>query len=326
MTAIDPTRRRVVLAAGALCALPAPARGQRDARVGFVSPTGPGPRDEALVQGLAAHARVEGRGLVLMRRHAHGDEARLRPLVDELLAADADVLVVGATIGARAAKAATSTRPIVFAGSSDPVAAGLVASLARPGGNLTGTSLAYGDGLAGKWLEILTEVVPALAHGAALWSSANAAAARFVDELRGAAQRLAVALDVHHASRPEELDAALAAIGTSRAQALVVLPSPFAASRADALVRFAHERRLPAVYFSADFVDAGGLVSYGPSIAEAYRRAAGYVDRILKGARPGELPVEQPTLVELVVNARTARSLGLVLPGTLGGRADRIVG
>ena len=322
-------RRTFLTAAASLLAVPFAACTQQPPalpRIGFLSPTVRGPRDIAFLQGLRELGYVEGRTATVVLRFADGRPERLAPLVDELIRAGVDVLVVGSTIGARAARNATTTLPIVFAGSSDPIAGGIVSNLARPAGNVTGVSLAYGDGAAGQWLAWLKEVTPRMAHGAALWSSSNAAAAAFVRELDKAARSEGVRLDAHHASQPAELDMALAAIAASGAQGLLVTPSPFAASQQDRLVRFAAEHRLPAMYFSEDFVDAGGLMSYGPSIVEAYRRAAAYVDRILKGAKPGDLPVEQPTRFDLVVNATTAKQLDLVLPQPILLRANRLVG
>jgi putative ABC transport system substrate-binding protein len=200
-----------------------------------------------------------------------------------------------------------------------------VANLARPGGNITGFSLAYGDGFAGKWLELLKEAAPNVSHVAALWSSSNAAATRFVKELQVAAQMLKARLDVHHAASPPQLDEAFAAIGSSGARGLIVTPSPFAFTNRDRLVKFAASARLPAMYFVEDFADAGGLMSYGPSIADSYRRAAAHVDKILKGAKPGDLPVEQPTKFELTINVETARALGLKIPEAVMLRADRVV-
>ena len=322
-------RRTFVAAAAALLATAGGARAQRAARlprIGFLSPTVRGPRNDAFVQGLREHGYVDGSTAIVEMRFADGHPERLAPLVDELLRANVDVLVVGSTIGARAARQATATVPIVFAGSSDPIAGGIVSNLARPAGNVTGVSLAFGDGVAGKWLELLKEAVPQVAHAAARWSSSNAASEAFVKELSAAARTIRVRLDTHHASRSAELDAALAAIAASAAQGLVVTPSPFAATQQDRLVRFAAERRLPAMYFSEDFAEAGGLLSYGPSIVDAYRHAAGHVDRILKGARPGDLAVEQPTRFDFVVNAATARTLGLALPQSILLRASRVIG
>jgi putative tryptophan/tyrosine transport system substrate-binding protein len=321
-------RRKFLVTGGALLVAPLAAEAQRAERVyriGFVSPTSPGARNVAFLHGLRELGYVEGQNVSIEMRFAEGQPERLPGLVNELSRLKVDVLVVGATIGARAAKNATTTIPIVFAGSSDPVAGGIVANLAHPGGNITGISLAYGDGFAGKWLELLKEAVPNASHFSALWSSSNAAAARFVKELQVAAQVLNARLDVHHAANLPELDDALAAIGRSGARGLIVTPSPFAATQRDKLVQFAASTGLPAMYFADDFADAGGLMSYGPSIDDAYRRAAAYVDKILKGAKPGDLAVEQPTRFELTINLRTARALGLKIPRSVMLRADRII-
>ncbi len=300
-------------------------RAERVHRIGFVSPTSPGPRNIAFLQGLWELGYVEGRNVDIELRFAEGRPERLPGLVDELVRMKVDVLVVGATIGARAAKRATTTIPIVFAGSSDPVAGGIVSNLARPEGNITGFSLAYGDGFAGKWLELLKEATPGVSQFAALWSSSNAAAARFVKELQDAARRLKARLDIHHAATLPELDAALAAIGSSGARGMIVTPSPFSVTHQDKLIQFAASKQLPTMYFVEDFADAGGLMSYGPSIVDAYRRAAAYVDKILKGAKPGDLPVEQPTRFELIINLKAANALGLRIPQSILLRADRVI-
>jgi putative ABC transport system substrate-binding protein len=321
-------RRSFLVAGGALLVAPLVAEAQRAERVyriGFVSPTPSGPRNEAFLQGLRELGYVDGHNVNIEMRFAEGRPERLPGLVEEMIRLKVDVLVVGATIGARAAKRATTTIPIVFAGSSDPVAAGIVTNLARPEGNITGFSLAYGDGFAGKWLELLKEVAPNVSHFAALWSSSNAAAARFVEELQTAARTLHVGHDVHNATNLPGLDEVLAAIGSSGARGLIVTPSPFAATNRDRLIKFAASKRLPAMYFVEDFADAGGLMAYGPSIADSYRRAAAHVDKILKGAKPGDLPVEQPTKFELIVNLRSARALGLKIPQSVLLRADRVI-
>ena len=320
-------RRELLLAISVLLGVPL-AQGREAAtvvRIGFLSPVSPGARDKAFLQGLREFGYVEGRNVTVEMRFAEGRPERLAGLVQELLRLKVDVLVVGATIGARAAKEATATVPIVFAGSSDPVAGGIVASLARPGGNITGFSTAYGDRFAGKWLELLKEATPDVSHVAALWSSSNAAAVRFVEILRSAAHSLKVTLDVHHAANPGELDQALAAIGNGGAQALIVTPSPFAVTQQRKIVHYAAVRRLPAMYFDESFVEAGGLMSYGPNIPDSYRRAASHVDKILKGTKPGDLPVEQPTKFELVVNRQTARALGITLAGSILLRVDRVI-
>ena len=293
-------------------------RSERQYRIGFVSPTGPGPRDDAFVRELSRLGLVDGRNVRVEKRFAHGRPERIPGLVDELIGLKVDVLVVGATVGARAARQATTTIPVVFAGSSDPVAGGIVTNLARPEGNVTGTSLAVGERFAGKWLELLREAAPRASHVAVLWSPSNPAAARFVEEIEAAARGMKVTVEPHRAANAAELEHALAAIGGGKSDGLIVTPSPFAAASRDRLVAFAAGKRLPAVYFDEDFPAAGGLISYGPSIAEAYERAAGYVDRILRtGAKPADLPVRQPESFELVVNRSTAKSLGLGLPDSL---------
>ena len=323
----DGQRRKLLVSTALLLLAPAFTRAQRERlhRIGFVSPTRPDSRNEAFLQGLRELGYFEGRNCLVEMRFAEGQTERFPALIEELIRQEIDVLVVGATIGARAAKKATSTIPVVFAGSSDPVGGGVVANLARPGGNITGFSTAYGDGFAAKWLELLKEAVPAVGQVAALWSSSNVAAARFVAELQGAARSMNVRLEAYDAKNPAELRKALAEIGSSGARGLIVAPSPFAVTQRDRLVGFAAERRLAAMYFVEDFADAGGLMAYGPSITDSYRKAASHVDKILRGARPGDLPVEQPTKFELVVNLRTARALDLKVPQTLLLRADRVI-
>jgi putative ABC transport system substrate-binding protein len=321
-------RRRFVVGWAALLAVPIATVAQRAdkrARIGFVSSTAPGARSEAFLQGLRDLGYVDGRNVEIELRFADGKPERFPALVDELLRLNVDVLVVGSTLGASAAKKATTTVPVIFAGASDPVAGGIVTNLARPGGNVTGFSLAFGDGFAGKWVELLKECAPGVSHAAAIWSASNAAAANYVQELDTAARKSNVRLDAHQAANDTELADALAAIGRGNARGLVVIPSILAVRNQDRLVQFAADKHLPAIYFAEEFADAGGLMSYGPSYADAYRRSAGYVDRILKGAKPGELPVQQPTKFDLVVNLRAARALGLTVPRSLLLRADRVI-
>lgn len=283
-------------------------------------------RFDELAQGLDELGYVEGRNIEIQRRYADGKFEDLPALAADLVHRKVDVIVGMSTLATQAASRATRTIPIVFATVADPVAEGFARSLARPGGNVTGTSLALGDGFAGKWVELLEQVVPELSTCAVLWSSSNVAAARFVNEVDTAARALNVRIVARQAANLVELDAALGAIGSSGARGLIVVPSPFAATQQEKLVRFAADKRLPTMYFVEDFVDAGGLMSYGPSVADAYRRAATYVDRILKGAKPGDLPVEQPTRFELTINLNAARALGLKIPPSLLLRADRVIG
>lgn len=330
---MDQIGRRKILHAGgavvaALVAAPFIAAAQRlekIKRIGYVIPQSSGERNEAFVEALRSLGYVEGRNLHIEMRFAEGMPERLPNLVEDVIRTGIDVLVVGSTIGARAAKNATTTIPIVFAGSSDPVAAGIVTNLARPDGNLTGTSLALSDGFAAKYLQLLSEAAPDVRHFAALWNSSNPAAKRFPTDLQGAGRTLGSRIDLHQASNAGELDAALAAIGSSGARGLIVAPSPFAVTRQDTLIQFAATKGLPAIYFDESFPLAGGLMAYGPSFVDAHRRAATYVDRILKGARPGDLPVEQPTKFNLIVNLRAANALGRRIPQAILLRADRVI-
>jgi putative ABC transport system substrate-binding protein len=295
-------------------------------RIGFVSPISPGPTIDAFRQGLREVGYVEGKNVIVETRFAEGRPERLPLLIGELIRLKVDVLVVGSTGGALAAKKATTTVPIVFTGLIDPVAAGIVASLARPGGNITGVTFGIGgSGFAGKWLELLKEAVPSASHVAVLSNSASPLTALLVEEIRGASRTLNVKLDVLDARNATDLDRAFAAIRASGAQAIIVVNDPFFVASRAKLVAFAASKRLPTMYFIKLFADAGGLMTYGGSLEDSYRRAATYVDKILKGAKPADLPVEQPTKFELVINLRTAKALGLTIPQTLLRRADEVI-
>lgn len=319
----------VCLAAVLLLAGPFSAQAQQAARVyriGFVSPISPGPTIAAFRQGLKEAGYVEGKNVIIEARFAEGHLDRLPELVAEVIRLKVDVLVTGSNLGALAAKRATTTIPVVFAGLIDPVAPGIVASLARPGGNITGVTIGIGGtGFAGKWVELLKEAVPDVSHVAVLWSSADPIGATLVGDVQSAARILKVRLDLVDAGDPAKFDSALAAIGASRAQAIIVTNSPFYAANRVKLAEFAASKRLPAMYFFKLFADAGGLMSYGGSLEDSYRRAATYVDKILKGAKPADLPVEQPTRFELVINLKAAKALGLAIPRSLLLRADHVI-
>jgi putative ABC transport system substrate-binding protein len=314
----------LLLLAGSVAAQ-APQAG-RVYRIGFVSPTSPGPTIEAFRQGLTEAGYIEGKDVIVETRFAEGRSERLPELVAELIRQKVDVLVVGSSLGALAAKRATATVPIVFAGIIDPVAPGIVASLARPGGNITGTTFGIGgSGFAGKWVEILKEAAPDVSHVAVLQNSASPISAPLVREMQAAARILNVKLDVHDAGDPTKLDKAFAAIGASGARGLIVTNDPFFHAIRVKLVQRVARKRLPAVYFTKDFADAGGLIVYGSSLGDSYRRAATYVDKILRGARPADLPIDQPTRFELVINLKTARALRLTIPQSLLLRADQVI-
>ena len=296
-------------------------------RIGVVSPLSGSPEPptvRALRQGLVELGYVEGKNLVLETRYAEGRAEQLPALFTELIGQKVDVLVTGSNAGALAAKKATATIPIVFAGVMD--AAPFVASLARPGGNMTGATFGVsGAGIAGKWLELLKEAAPGVSRVAVLTNAANPQSVNLVREIHAAAQMLKVGIDQFDAGNDATLDKALAAIGASRAQGLVVPIDPLFAAHRAKIVRFAAEKRLPAMYFFNLFPEAGGLMSYGGNLEESWRKAASYVDRILKGAKPADLPVDQATKFELVVNLKAAKALGLTLPPSLLLRTDRVI-
>ena len=281
---------------------------------------------EGFRQGLRDLGYVEGRNVVIEFRDAERKLERLPALAAELVALKVDVIVVGGTVAALAAKQATRTLPVVFVSAIDPVTDGLVTSLARPGGNVTGLS-ALVPGLVGKRLEQLKQAVPGVSQVAVLWQP-GALGEHTEKNLRNEAEVAAPALGVRlqfiEARGPHDLDRAFSDITKARAGALIVLGSTMLINERRRLVDLAAKNRLPAVYGLREYVDAGGLMCYGPNNADMSRRAATYVDKILKGAKPGVLPVEQPTKFELVINLNTAKALGLTIPPSLLHRAEVI--
>ena len=278
-------------------------------------------------QGLRDLGYVEGRNVVIEIRDAEGEAERLPALAAELVALKVDVIVAPNTPQALAAKQATRTLPIVFSFVADPVASGLVTSLARPGGNVTGLSSLTPE-LVGKRLELLTQAVPGVSRVAVLWQPGFQGERTEKDMLKGAdvaARALGVRLQFVEAQGPADFDRAFSDMTRARAGALTVLGSTMFISERRRLVDLAAKNRLPAVYARREYVDAGGLMSYGSNIADLFRRAATYVDKILKGAKPADLPVEQPTKFELVINLKTAKALGLTIPPSLLGRADQVI-
>jgi putative ABC transport system substrate-binding protein len=264
---------------------------------------------------------------VIEYRSAEGKLGRFPALVAELVALKVDVIVVAGTPASLAAKQATRTLPIVFATAADPVGSGLVTSLARPGGNITGLSILSPE-LVGKRLELLKQAVPGVSRVAVLWQPGGHDERTDKDILKDAevaARALGVRLQVVEARGPEDFDRAFSDMTRARAGALTVLTGIMFLNERRRLVDLAAEKRLPAVYGGRDFVDAGGLMAYGPNLADLYRRAATYVDKILKGAKPGDLPVEQPTKFELVINLKTAKALGLTIPQSVLERADEVI-
>jgi len=323
--------RRVFLAvaaAGGFIAMPAVARAQQAGkahRIGFLSlGSGPGSGTEAFRQGLRELGFVEGRDLIIEYRWAAGKKERLPELAAELVRLKVEVIVTVVTPAAEAAKLATSTIPIVMAAVADPVGSGLVASLARPGGNVTGLALLSTE-LAGKRLQLVREFVPKATRVAVLALRGTSATKLFVEEMRGRAQQMGIQLVVQEVNEAGDLPGAFAAMQRERAQALVVQVSPLTADNTERILELGAQHRLPAMYEVRSFVESGGLVSYGPNLPEIFRRAAFYVDRILKGAKPADLPIEQPTKFELVINMKAAKALGLTIPPAILARADHVI-
>jgi putative ABC transport system substrate-binding protein len=318
--------------AGGLLATPLAAEAQQAAkvpRIGYLANNlAASPHlTEAFRQGLRDLGYVEGRNVVIEYRSAEGKLERLPALAAELVALKVDVIMTGGTPQALAAKQATRTLPIVFAAAPDPVTDGLVTSLARPGGNVTGLSRLAPE-LVGKGLELLKQAVPGVSRVAVLWepgATTERAEQDMLKEAEVAARTLGVRLQFIEARGPADFDRAFSDMITARAGALTVLGSPMLFGERRRLVDLAAKNRLPAVYGLREFVDAGGLMAYGPNLADVFRRAATYVDKILKGAKPGDLPVEQPTKFELVINLTTAKALGLTIPQSLLARADEII-
>jgi putative ABC transport system substrate-binding protein len=283
---------------------------------------------EAFSQGLRDVGYVEGRNVVIEYRDAEGKPERLPALAAELVALKVDVIVTGGgTPPALAPKQATKTIPIVFASAPDPVTDGLVTSLARPGGNVTGSSNLNPE-LVGKCLEQLKQAVPGVSRVAVLWQPGGIGERTEEDMLKEAetaTRALGVRLQLVEARGPADIDRAFSDITRGRAGALAVLGSVMFLNERRRLVDLAAKNRLPAVYAQREFVDAGGLMAYGPNVADLFRRAATYVDKILKGAKPGDLPIEQPTKFDLVVNLKTAKALGLTIPPSLLLRADQVI-
>jgi putative ABC transport system substrate-binding protein len=312
-----------VLVIGCLDAAASAAAGQ--ARVGFLSPASPAADHirPAFVEGLREHGYVESRNLVLEARYADGRFDRLPALAAELVRLRCDVIVAFVTQASLAVHSATRTIPVVMIGVADPVAAGLVANLARPGGNVTGTSGAANQ-VVGKQLELLRETFPDAARTAVLWNPANVVyQAQQLREAHIAAPALRIELQLLEARAPAELERVFAAMSPRRP--LLLMGDPLFTAHRRRIAELAAARRVPIVTGASEYAEAGALLTYGPSYTELARRSAAYVDRILRGARPAELPVEEPTTFELVVNLKTARALGVSVPRPLLLRAERVI-
>jgi putative ABC transport system substrate-binding protein len=325
-------REFITLLGGAAAAWPLAARAQQSTtkvpRIGWLvtgSPTSYRFSLGAFRDGLKSLGYIEGQNVSIEYRWAEGNIARLPELAKDLVRQKVDIILAGGSVGAEAAKHATSRIPIVAAGVGDLVELGLVTSLARPGGNLTGF-VAVGSETAAKRFQLIREIKPEAGRAAVLWNSASTSNAKLE---WNAAKEFAVTNNIvvalHDARDVEELRNALASIPQSAPDVLVVLNHPLMFTYRKIVVDAARQLRLPAVYGYREYVDDGGMISYGPSIADTYRRAAGYVDKILRGAQPADLPIQLPTNYELVINLKTSKALDLTVPETLLARADEVI-
>jgi ABC-type uncharacterized transport system substrate-binding protein len=312
-----------------LAVAPLAVEAQQGARIGYLAlnlDVNPRTRD-AFRQGLRDLGYVEGRDVVIEYRDAEGKPERFAALAAELIALNVDVIVAPGTLAGLAAKRATATIPIVVPTIGDPVADGLVKSLARPGGNVTGLSNLTGD-LIGKCMQLLKEAVPGATRVAVLTHPGSATAKTdkdYATRAQAAGRSLGFVVQLIDAGRPVDLDRAFTEMNRWRANALVVMPYATLLQERTRIMALAAKQRLPAVYAYRENVVAGGFMSYGPDLADQFRRSAAYVDRILKGAKPADLPVEQPTKFELVINLKTAKALGLTIPQSVLLRADQVV-
>jgi putative ABC transport system substrate-binding protein len=324
-------RREFTMLLVGAAAWPLAARAQQGKlpRIGYLSPSSAASgflqRDNAFREGLRELGYFEGKNVIIEYRFADGQFDRLAQLAAELVALNVDIIVAVVTQASVVAKKATGTIPIVMVAVSDPQGAGLVPSLARPEGNVTGTASQTTE-MVGKSLQLLKEVVPKASRVAVLWNPDNAVfQAQMLEETRRAAAALGLQLTDFGTRNPAELDRTFAAITEQSTDALMVLADPFLVLHREEIVGFAERARLPAVYGIKDYAPAGGLMTYSADMLEQFRRAAAYVDKILKGAKPADLPVEQPTKFELVINLKTAKALALEIPLPLLGRADELL-
>ena len=326
-------RKFLATLGGAAAAWPLAARAQQPAstvrRIGFLLPgaartTAVRGQLEAFREGLKEYGWVEGQNISFEYRFADGKEDTLPGVAAELVQSRPDVIVAEGTPAIQAAKTVTQTVPIVMATSSDPVGTGLVASLRRPGGNITGASLQTAE-LSGKRLQLLTEIVPGLVRVAVLSNPLNPSMAVVLEQTKAAAQSLGIEIYVVEVEAPGKFDSAFAAVTTVRAGALIVLPDAMLYGQHPRIVTFTAAAHLPALFPEKEVTEAGGLIAYGPSIPASFRRAAAYVDKILRGAKPADLPIEQPTKFELVVNRQTAKAIGVTIPTSILLGADEVI-
>jgi putative tryptophan/tyrosine transport system substrate-binding protein len=322
-------RRRefITLLGGVMASCPLAVRAQQTAklpRVGFLTAGSDSPGLPALLEGLRQLDRIEGKTIVIEYRYAQNRNDRLPELAAELVRLNVDVIVAAGTLAPLAAKRATATIPIVMTSAGDPLGTGLVGSLARPDSNITGLSLMSPD-ISGKRLELMEQIVPHIARVAVMWNATNPYPALVFRETENAARQLKLDVQSLEVRTPDDVNTALEAAMREKANALITVEDPLTVNYRKQIADFAVKNRLPTMSGLREYVDAGGLLSYGPALDDLYRRAAGYVDKILKGAKPSELPVEQPTKFEFVVNLKTARALGLTIPPDVLAIADEVI-
>jgi putative ABC transport system substrate-binding protein len=293
-------------------------------RIGYLSSGSASIRTEAFRQGLRELGYIEGKNITIEYRNAEGKIERYSDLASDLVSLKVDVIFVPSTPGALAAKNATKTIPIVFTSVGDPVGNGLVASLARPGGNITGLSTLAPD-LSGKELELLKETVPKVSRVAVVYNPDNPGKTSSLRETEVAARALRLQLQPLEVRDPSDIEPAFQAARREKTGALIVLRDVVTIGQTKRIVELALKNQLPAIYGDRDFVDAGGLMSYGPNMSDLFRRAAVYVDKILKGAKPADLPVEQPTKFEFIINLKAAKQIGLTIPPNVLARADKVI-
>jgi putative ABC transport system substrate-binding protein len=293
-------------------------------RIGYLAPAKYEAREKAFRQGLRDLGYVEGQNIVVEWRVGTPNLDRLRELAKELVNLNVDIIVATSTFPVQATKDVTKSIPIVFAGVLDAEGSGFVESLARPGGNITGLSLLAPE-LNGKRLELLKEAFPKISRVAVLWNTAHPATARLFNEAQTASRTLKVTLQSVGVKDTSDLDAAFAAITSEHSQAILTIPDPLTNREGKRIANFAAKSRLPAIFDIVETMDAGGLMAYGVNRLDPYRRVATYVDKILKGAKPADLPVEQPTKFELIINLKTAKQIGLTIPPNVLARADRVI-
>jgi putative tryptophan/tyrosine transport system substrate-binding protein len=322
-------RRRefITLLGGVVASWPIAVGAQQTTKLrslGFFTAGRDSPGLPALLEGLRQLGWIEGKTIVIEYRYAENRNDRLAELAAELVRLNVDVIVAAGTLAPLAAKRATATIPIVMTSAGDPLGTRLVSGLARPGGNVTGLSLMSPD-ISGKRLELIERIVPNIASVAIMWNATNPYPALVFRQTENAARQLKLEVQSLEVRTPDDVNSALEAAVRQKANALITVEDPLTVNYRKQIADFAVKNRLPTMSGLREYVDAGGLLSYGPALADLYRRAAGYVDKILKGAKPSELPVEQPTTFELVVNLKTARALGLTIPPDMLAIADAVI-